>query len=1044
MELDATQQAVVDACVRTCTLSVIGAGGSGKSTVLRTVVAQLLAEDPHARIAVLSPDRRAATDLRNAISLEVGALGEGIVVQSITAFAFSIVSTYAQSIGRHEPELISGPDQDIILKEIFDLASSGGIPGIFPAEGEDGFLDGEMANLPAFRAEFRDLITRAAELGLSADDLDELGASTERPMWQVGARVMRAYENSLALEAADQPHRSDRVDHARLMSQASAMLRGWDEAMSGSGQGKLNMEKPQWDWVFIDDVQNATLALRGLLEALQEDGASIVTFGDPDLAVQGFRGGVAHLPTLLTRARGDGGIGARQLVLDQRYRGAGLARPVARITSAIHTAGIGRHRRAGYVSDASDSYEHVRGLAFKNENEEISWIGTYLRRLHLRGGVAYSQMAVITRSQSEHEVMRSSLVRHGVPVANVGSSTPLREQPAVAALCELIEIALADPAEIDDARLRSVLTGRLISIDPLELRAITRELRGWELKDEGNRLAAEVLRDVLAENPGSGVRQIPQLANTHRIIMRIRASATPEALAEGVLWEAWDAVGLADAWQSAAFGTGSEADLANRDLDAIIQLFRVAQRLADRDPQNASIEVLLTDLQNQDLPEDTIARTGSAVDEVTLATPSATIGRSWDHVVISGLNDGAWPNTRLRNPLTQVPALAATVIGSLVGTPDVSAEAARRDVIDDELRMLVQAVTRARETIVITCLNSEDVLPSRFIELLTNDGMELREVQHGAVTLDTDGLVGQLRQGEDSGESQLAQAASDILDGLADAGVTSADRRMWVDQLDVTGGDAVEVLSVSPSRVETMLACPMRGFLQAVNAQDSDDRGAANIGTLIHSLAQSHPDGDAQAIRADFAEQWPTLEMPDNYEGTLEREKAERKVGLLIEYLSDAPEDVDVEVFASGELDGIKVNARIDRLERDSRHPENVGVVDFKTGKGIAAKDVAENPQLLIYQWLVDRGTVDVPDGRPPVAKSLGAKLVVLGADNGKLKTQVQEEAGDSALQGAEDLLRSAAKSQAGPDFAATINDMCKYCEYKTVCPAQNGKRVFS
>ena len=87
--------------------------------------------------------------------------------------------------------------------------------------------------------------------------------------------------------------------------------------------GVLNIHKPHWDWVIVDDLENSTLALRALLRGLKAEGTSIVTFGDPDAAVQGFRGGVAHLPALLTRSESSGGLGAKRFYLSNRYRAGG-------------------------------------------------------------------------------------------------------------------------------------------------------------------------------------------------------------------------------------------------------------------------------------------------------------------------------------------------------------------------------------------------------------------------------------------------------------------------------------------------------------------------------------------------------------------------------------------------------------------------------------------------------------------------------------------------------------------------------------------------
>ncbi len=1088
MRLDASQQAVTHACAAPCALSVIGAAGTGKSSLLRALVSKILGANPQARIAVLSPDRRAATDLRNAISVDAGVLSEHVTIQSITAFAYSIVSSFAQALGRREPELLSGPDQDVLLKELFDLINEGAIPGVLPAEGESGYMGSDVTELPAFRAEFRDLITRAAELGLSAGELGELGARYDKPMWHVGASVMEIYEAALATEAATSHDNPDRIDHARLVTYAARAIENWDESVARAPAGVAGIERPAWDWVFVDDIHNATLGLLGLLRALQADGSSVVTFGDPDLAVQGFRGGVPHLPALVTRDKRAGGLGAERYYLGIRYRGhEGFANVIGKVTAGIHTAGAGRHRTAEFEgADAHDGVpsegvcgggvppEGVRALAFRNESDQVAYLATGFRRLHLDEGVSYSDMAVITRSHSDHAHLRRSFIRHGVPVQAIYSPNPLREQSAVAALMDLIRISLAEPDSVEPEELIGVLTGRLLAIDPLELRHIRRELRGWELLAGGNRPDDDLLAQVLEAGEDNQAEKIPALADVRRVIFAIRRAGEPGRMAEDVLWSAWDSLKVAEQWRAVALETSALGDAANSDLDAVMQLFRVAQRLADRDPVNATIDRLFEVLEQQDLPEDSIARTGSSVNEITLATPSSTIGQSWKYVAIVGLNEGVWPNTRLRNPLTRVPELASIVIGNAMGASAPHTEQVYRDVIDDELRMLLQSVTRASQGLVLSCLRGEEQLPSRFLEMLVDvDDMHeelegeaggsteggaagkntedarpklvLTTVATSAATLDSDGLVGELRQALERDE--LREHAQRILNKLANAGVRAADSRTWVDEMEFssTASAASGPISVSPSRIETILKCPMRGFLQGAGASSIEDRHAANLGTLIHTIAEETSEPNLQEMLARLDELWPQLGLREGYYTDVEHARATQMVTYLYDYLKDAPRDADEELWARAELGNVRINARIDRLERDPRHPEKVVVADFKTGGRIQGPGESDTiPQLLVYQWLVNSGGVQVPEGRPPAKKSLGAKIVHIGTTNKKLALREQSEMGESMQEQAEQVILRAADYQRGPDFVAHENKDCVFCEFATICPVKDGERIFS
>lgn len=110
--LDAWQRAALAECTAPCRVSVLGAPGTGKTAFLGALVARE-AMASQGRIAVITLDRRAAGALYDSISMEMGALSGRIGVRTLTAFAYSIVQEYAQAIGRKDPELISGPEEDV-------------------------------------------------------------------------------------------------------------------------------------------------------------------------------------------------------------------------------------------------------------------------------------------------------------------------------------------------------------------------------------------------------------------------------------------------------------------------------------------------------------------------------------------------------------------------------------------------------------------------------------------------------------------------------------------------------------------------------------------------------------------------------------------------------------------------------------------------------------------------------------------------------------------------------------------------------------------
>ncbi len=151
--------------------------------------------------------------------------------------------------------------------------------------------------------------------------------------------------------------------------------------------------------------------------------------------------------------------------------------------------------------------------------------------------------------------------------------------------------------------------------------------------------------------------------------------------------------------------------------------------------------------------------------------------------------------------------------------------------------------------------------------------------------------------------------------------------------------------------------------------------------------------------------------------------------------LTEIGTEVDVEgdvTRADGELPGVRVRGRLDRLERDSEG--RLVVVDIKTGKSPVSKDDAQShAQLAMYQLAVAEGLI--ADGDEPG----GGRLVYLGKTSGGGATERDQAAltpeGHTEWRAR---VHEAAAATQGPQFVARINDGCAHCPVRAMCPAQN------
>ena len=278
--LDADQERVLGA--RAPVVRVLGAPGTGKSTVAVEVVADRVGAGLAADAClILAPTRLAATRLREAVTTRLGGTSTDPLARTPAAFAFALLRQQAALVGAPPPRLLSGPEQDVVLKELLDGhradAEAGALPGSLGG-GPPGWPDRVRPALPTrgFRHELRDLLMRAVEHGLDAAGLAQLGRDHERPEWVAAARVLDEYDQVTALS------RPGAFDPAWIISAAADLLEDDPAA--------LTRVRAAVRFVVVDDAQELTRPALRLLRLLADDQAQVVLLADPDSAVQTFRG----------------------------------------------------------------------------------------------------------------------------------------------------------------------------------------------------------------------------------------------------------------------------------------------------------------------------------------------------------------------------------------------------------------------------------------------------------------------------------------------------------------------------------------------------------------------------------------------------------------------------------------------------------------------------------------------------------------------------------------------------------------------------------
>lgn len=1032
VELDPVQRQVVDRVGRgdERALLVLGAPGTGKTTVvLESVVAAVEAGTAPEDVLVLSAGRRAAADLRDRVSARLRRTSGRALVQTAPAAAFAVLRARATALGEPAPTLVSGAEQDLLLAELLAGHADGdGVPLDWPAD-----VPSDAWTLRAFRDELRDLLMRAAERGLTPADLADLGRTHARPAWVGAARLYEEYLDVNDLRAST-PDVGARFDPAVVVDEAARALLDWDDEVPG-------VPRPRWRLVVVDDHQESTAATARLLRVLADDGARLLLVGDPDVAVQTFRGAT---PTLLARAtvqgRGPGELGAQQVVLGTVWRhGPQQREVVGRVTERIGAAGAVAHRRA-VTAGLADGVRPVRVAVLPSAAQEAAFVAHALREAHLERDVPWQEMAVVTRSGAHVTALRRALAAASVPVSVLGSDVPLREEPAVRPLLEVVRVVVGDAALTPEVAAR-LACSPLGGLDAVGLRRVRRALRAEELAAGGGRSSDVLLVEAL-EAPGRAVTLPPTVRRPVEHLAGVlhagrEAAARPEADAQTVLWAVWDAAGLAEPWRRTALTGGAAASRADRDLDAVLALFRAAETFVDRMPQSTP-GAFADWLQAQDLPSDTIAARASR-ESVQVLTPAGAAGREWEVVVVAGVQEGAWPDLRLRDSLLGAQTLVEILAGRSDGTLDVAG--ARQAVLADELRSFAVACSRARTQLLVTAVADTDAQPSPFCELVEACDTDVDPRRTVAPSpLDLRGLVARLRARLETAALAGAQdaAAAATLARLAAAGVPGAHPDEWYGLAEPSSTtplwDADQKVPVSPSKLETAQRCALRWAFESAGGTAADSAGQT-LGTLVHGIAQDLPQGTEPELLAALDERWSQLGLGEGWPALATRRKAEAMVRRLAGYLRGAGAPLLVEGAFRLETDRAVVTGSADRVERvDETH---VRVADLKTGANPPSKDkAAQNPQLGAYQLAVDAGAFEeLPEG----TTSTGAQLVFLGTGaSATLRTQDALGSEEGGPSWARTLVDEVADRMAASVFQATTNDLCDRCPVRRACPARS------
>lgn len=1010
------------------TLLVAGGPGTGKTTLLVELAAA--SGLPLANVLVLSATRQLAQRLRHQLISRLGGAQLSPRVMTAHALAHSLVN--GERARDERPwALLTAPEQEFRLRELLaGHDTSGWAPDLARA-----------VTTRSFAAEVRAAVTRVRQLGLDPEDVVALGTAGGRDEWVVLGEFMDEY-----LDVVDA---TGEIDYAELVHRAR--LRLVDEQLLGEVTTRTPL-------ILVDDVNELDASQLQLLADLVRGGSRLVAMADPSTAVYSFRGaqggGLASFPAVF----GEQGFNRIDLSVD-------LDR-ASHLTEALaHVAGrLPRNDAVPIPTPGGQAPGGtVEALVFESAGAEIDHLVHRLKTARLHEGLAWHDMAVITRSsRGAIPAIARALTSAGVPVHLPGSDIALREAVAVRPLLEGLRVIQArlEGRPCTPHQAQTLLRSPFGGLDSLGVRRLGRLLRGahpGEPVSSGEWFAAMLDDPSLADGlEGDDVEAARALA---RHLAQATSTIEQGGHAAQALWQLWHETGWADRARAEALSDSDASPGANRDIDLVQALFD----LAERDTQLSgvrSLRQLLDEVGSHEIPADTARERDAHRSGVELLTAHRTKGRRWPLVVVAQVQEGRWPATRRR---------ASTLDIDRLTRDEVAPPEPFSRLIDAERRSFLLACSRASRHLVVTAAQGHEGEGDQASRFLSELGVEVRTVNgRPRRPISWPLMVAELRRAAmDPASSPLLREAaasrlgqlSQLRDGRGRVMARGADPQQWWGMADLTNSDTPVVntdpqvpVALHGSDLGALLDCPRHWFLSRRARGEAASSAASSLGSVIHALVahavtdelnhddlQQHLDGVWSQL--SFEAQW--LSVSEKREATVALERylgweSSRSAAVLG---TEVRFDVQVETTAGP----VRLSGSVDRLELTAEG--QLRVIDFKTGRRAPTKaSVHIDPQLGVYQLVAHSGGFE--SLAPGVREVADAELVYLRVgDSQEFPTVLSQPSLDAKPwpDGVEEspgsptwvhaALAQGAATVRQEQFVARACSRCRYCPFADSCP---------
>ena len=751
-------------------------------------------------------------------------------------------------------------------------------------------------------------------------------------------------------------------------------------------QSVLQRAQKHARFILIDEFQDSNVAQIQLAKLLGGQEANVFAVGDPDQAIYRFRGATSGAFDQFLKTFGPNRVKRVTLSKNRRstppilscaYQTIRLNPTVA--SKELHDGGWPREPLGCARLEEDPALGHalpVQAIIHGGNEQEAKFVADTIATIQQeRPAMKFNDIALLYRTHANRESVLTELRRRDIPVHVQG--VDLFDTPEARDAMAGLQI-MESP---DPIALVRVATLPQFKVDPEEFRA--------ELALAGKKAAVESVLEKVSG--GSAVMESVRearhdLANANGLLasaMKIgqQVFQLADSLPLRRLQE------MAEQWSSKPKPLVGQGTL--REFLEYLEWYREAGGcLAEDGGEDDPVAALAPADFSSSAPEDA----------VQLMTVHAAKGLEFSCVFVLRVTTPSLPHT-YREPLVEFP--------QELRSKETAAESAPKLLHDEEERRLFYvAMTRAEDQLYLCGKISKaknDPVPTKYMRELVHAG---KSVLKGAIeprVLPPDEIVPTLQA---SAEPQPVMAQWVKLPARCDAPLGE----------------------LSASAIEQYERCPLAFKLSRDWCIPEAPAAMMQFGSAIHLALKAYFDGvraghapDEDAVIACFRDEFGKAKIEEDVQRELyDKNGCEQlRQFLRSELARPSGEILNNERFFRANIGGTLVKGRMDRLERIDG--DRVSIVDYKTGKPKTQEDADDSLQLSIYA-LASRSMGFAADS-----------LVIVNLAN---CSAIESRRSEKELAAEEARVAEAAANIAAGNFDPTPGRHCRFCSYRSLCPA--------